>query len=1137
MPRCIPGKRKPIALAIMLAAYGTSAVAQQQEDADATEERSGAIEEILVTGSFIKGTPLDAPSPVQTIDRASIEAQGAAVVWDVIKNLNVNSGSVTNPGSGDASQTEGTANVNLRNLGENSTLTLINGKRQVSAALNTVSGGEFVDLNAIPLVMTERVEVLTDGGSALYGSDAIAGVVNIIMRTDFEGFEVYGDIQGIEAANNAFDKTASMIWGWASDSGNTNFVLSGERFERDPVSVEYANFFDHRSDFTGVVGAIPSGQRSVISNPAFGANLNTDFINYDIMDQNVAEGGDADLVYTDPQCYSLNSTSGEAFFTGRRADDRGENSGSCRENNHQWNYIASGVERNSFAGAFSHAFNASTEFYSFFQHSSQETQRADDGFNTTRGPTVYLAPSGSHSGTHLGGTYSLGMPMELGYFAAEAGLTRPTAADMPNNPNSLANNGLNTPYYANVTSGWPRDEGDSNITYTKTTGVQLGLRGDFDVSGKSYDYDVGYSWSGSSLEQDYKTFQRDRAELAVNGLGGPDCTPNGVADFDFVSARGPYGFPTSWDYYGAGLTQTFFPGFVFTTRESLSLGLTSNNHGQDGCMFYNPYLTSLTDPELANDPELMEWMNPTIRRTDKRNKLGVVDAVVSGEMFEMAGGTAQFALGAQYRMQTNSSIANRLNQPGIQNAILGYDESGVPNEFHYVSNNYECSMCSFNYDHDRNVKATFLEFSLPFMDKVETQLALRWEDYGGFIGSDLTSKFGISWRPVESLLLRTSYSQSFRAPNIAIVREGLEASGATFRDPIRNQAVRAGVLPATNENAEPNFTYTLGTPAPNVGNETADTYSMGAIWTPGGFAEGLSVQADFWRFEVEDRVLPEPPISAIQHELAAFEQAAENPDNYVYNESLSGQAPVPYESCDPNALAADHGENSDERLECVVDPRTYVVDGVVRSLGSTQGSLITTTLSAINAGTIIADGFDFKTGYRWDNDWGLFNLSLDYTHVRQYKLVDVPGLELGLMESGVFDAAGTTGDGSLVRSLPDNKAHATFNWMYDSHGVTVTNRYVGSYEDLAFENAYQNANDTVRAALSRTIESYSSWDMQYNYRHAWSNENLGTSTFTFGVLDAFNAELPYRESSSLNYDATVFDGRGRRVYARMLLQF
>jgi len=241
MRRNFPSSRRALTLAVM-AGLSFQATAQ-----DTT------VEEVVVTGSFLRGSPLDAPSPVQVVDRSSIEAQGAAVIWDVIKNLEVNSGSITNPGSGDNTQVIGSANVNLRNLGENSTLTLINGKRMVPAAATTRSGGEFVDLNSIPLVMTDRVEVLTDGGSALYGADAVAGVVNIIMRDDFEGFELYGDIQGVQKADEKYDQTVSAIWGWASSDGDTNLVLSAERFERDPVTVRETNAYTDLQDFQGVV--------------------------------------------------------------------------------------------------------------------------------------------------------------------------------------------------------------------------------------------------------------------------------------------------------------------------------------------------------------------------------------------------------------------------------------------------------------------------------------------------------------------------------------------------------------------------------------------------------------------------------------------------------------------------------------------------------------------------------------------------------------------------------------------------------------------------------------------------------------------------------------------------------------------
>jgi iron complex outermembrane receptor protein len=1124
-------------------------------------ESEPQVEEVVVTGSYLRGSPLDAPSPVQVVDRQSIEAQGAAQIWDVIKNLEINSGSISNEGSdgGNAAMgnVSGMANVNLRNLGENSTLTLINGRRQVAAATSTPTGGEFVDINTIPLVMVERLEVLTDGGSALYGSDAVAGVVNVIMRTQFEGLELYGDVQALSSSTSNQDRTASIIWGWGNDAGTTNFVLSGEVFRRDPVPISAARYFDDRSEFTGTVG----GLGVLVDNAAFGSQLNQAYINQDAIDQAVAEGGNDNLRFTDPLCDSLTSGDGTPYFVGTRTAQRGSPNSSCRENSYDWSFLNVGMERNSIAGAFSHSFGEAAEFYSFAQYSQSDIERADSGVYTSRGPTVFLTQPGAHAGNPAFGGYAIGQPAELGYFAPAIGLSRPTAADIPNAPIANANGGPNVPMYGNMNIGSsPRTGAANQFNMTETMGVQAGLRGEFyAMDNRRFNYDVSYSWSGTSFELEYKTFMRDRAELAANGLGGPNCTPNGVADFDWQSARGHISpaIPTIWDFVGDSFTQTFFPGFVFTTRESMSLALTSNNHGQDGCEFYNPFLTRQADPDMANSQELIDWMLPTVRRADKRNKLGVIDAVLAGEMFDMQGGTAQFAVGAQYRQQNNKSNAPEMNLPGLPNAILGYDEAGVPNEFHYVSNNFECSQCIFNYDHDRSVRALFGELSLPFWNNVESQFALRWEDYGGNIGGELTPKVALSWRPMDELLLRTSFSQSFRAPNVGVQLEGLEASSTTFRDPIRNQAVRAGMLAPNNENAEPNGTYTVGAPAPDIGNESANTYSAGFIWTPGGVLDGLSVNADFWRFEVKDRVMPQPGISAIAHEIAAFELAAADPNNYVVNGTVAGspsaayQDSDPFTPCDPAALEAEWGSDPEasrneagqvipfSRLDCVVDPRSYVVDGVVRSAGSTNAGLTTIQSAAINAGQVTADGFDLKVGYNWNTDLGRIRVSSDFTYVNQYKLSDVPGLELGLRETGLFDAAGTTGDGLLVRSLPDKKGNLTLGWSSNDlrHSVSVINRFVGSYENLAYQDTFDNGNDYVRSIVNKRIGTYHSVDLQYNYVHEWANPNMGTTVLTVGALDAFNATLPFHYSGALNYDAYQFDGRGRRLYARALLQF
>jgi outer membrane receptor protein involved in Fe transport len=598
---------------------------------------------------------------------------------------------------------------------------------------------------------------------------------------------------------------------------------------------------------------------------------------------------------------------------------------------------------------------------------------------------------------------------------------------------------------------------------------------------------------------------------------------------------GPFGgmFPNMWATNAAGLVQTFFPGFVFTTRENLSLGLTSNNQGQGDCHFYNPFLSQLSNPDVANDPAMMEYIIENVNRVDKRNKLAVFDAVVSGELFEMGGGTAQFALGAQYRERNTKEIANELHYPGLQNRYRPAIEGGN----HRVSNNYECAMCAFNYNDDRDTTAVFMELSLPFIENVETQIALRYEDYGGNIGSEVSPKIAMSWRPIEDLLVRGSFSQSFRAPNIAIVNTGLQSSSLQFVDPLSAQRVRAGLDAPTIENGESEGTYTLGGPAPTVGNEYADTFNVGFLWTPSGALDGLSLGADVWRFEVTDRVLPAPGINALQPELDNFAAVVGDESKYLLNDSLSLDSEVVNVPCDPSAIAAQYGQDSAERLNCVVDPRAYLTPNIQRAVGSETANLVTLTLAATNVGQIEAQGVDLKAGYSFSNDLGNFSANVTYTHVQKYEFSGVPGMTKGLLDTGIYDAAGTTGDGNLVRSMPDNRGTLVLNWRNGRQGLTLINRHWGSYRELGYNQAVPVSNAYVQARLTPEIGSYNQWDAQYNYNHTWGNSNLGSTTFTVGLLDALNKDVPLRELSSLGYDAGVLDGRGRRWYVRALWSF
>ncbi|WP_084628153.1 TonB-dependent receptor domain-containing protein [Silanimonas lenta] len=171
------------------------------------EEKATTLERIEVVGSRIRGVDLENAQPVISLSRDQIEAQGLTSIGDVIQNLAANGATLnTNFNNGGNGETR----VNLRNLGSARTLVLVNGRRWVGG---TGLGGA-VDLNTIPTAAVERIEVLKDGASSIYGSDAIAGVVNIILRTEFQGAEAnayLGQFSRGDGSRQSYDATIGAL--------------------------------------------------------------------------------------------------------------------------------------------------------------------------------------------------------------------------------------------------------------------------------------------------------------------------------------------------------------------------------------------------------------------------------------------------------------------------------------------------------------------------------------------------------------------------------------------------------------------------------------------------------------------------------------------------------------------------------------------------------------------------------------------------------------------------------------------------------------------------------------------------------------------------------------------------------------
>ncbi|WP_427791360.1 TonB-dependent receptor domain-containing protein [Brevundimonas diminuta] len=189
---------------------------QEERDADVTE-----LGEIVVTGSRIARPNLEQPAPVSTITQQSIRNSGTTNLGDILAEMpGMGRTNTVRANADSGGSTVGLNQANLRSLGANRTLTLVNGKRHVGGS----AGSTAVDLNAVPTALVKGVEVVTGGASAIYGSDAVSGVVNILLRDDFEGME-FGTTYGIseEGLNERWSMDATIGGNFANGRGNAAF--------------------------------------------------------------------------------------------------------------------------------------------------------------------------------------------------------------------------------------------------------------------------------------------------------------------------------------------------------------------------------------------------------------------------------------------------------------------------------------------------------------------------------------------------------------------------------------------------------------------------------------------------------------------------------------------------------------------------------------------------------------------------------------------------------------------------------------------------------------------------------------------------------------------------------------------------
>ena len=777
-----------------------------------TAERANEIEEVVVTGSFIAGTPEDSASPVDVLSAQDLEKQGSPSVVELVKTITASQSSLgeSNRYNGGA----GTATINLRGFGAARTLTLMNGRRLADSPAAAFQGGG-ANLNFIPTAAVGRIEILKDGAAATYGSDAIGGVVNFITRRDLNGFEVDGEYALIDGSNG--DYKGNVAWGKKFENGN--ILLTAGYRHRSRLDIHDRGYALRPFDFAGSSGA--AGFTGA-SNPGFYVAGATAF-----RDNGCEElGGTLTRSYTfvNPLAGQPNqgATVGFAVPTGALNPATSGTGTGCRYQFANFNDLVNREDHYQLYGEVNFDLSENLAFHAEVAWTKNDTptQRISPSNLTAQYPSPVSVGGTSFSPTAATGA-NLSVPFNVpvnnpGLLAlindCRAPLTATECASIRVGAFSTAGAQAGAPGGARgvdiVQLGWRalsfggnpkfKDGADHQSIVNDGYRISGGLKGKI-FGGVKFDTALTY------MEQKNTSNTSDilvkNLQLALRGYGSKD----GAADQ--CTAAETNNFTTGAG--NAALGCNFFNPFTSGVQTSLVNGAA------------NPFF----NPTVANDPAVVAGLfgNYTNVLT---NQILVADVVFSGETpLALPGGNVAWAAGGQYR------YARELRKYG---AFFNADENPCPDRAACADETGPLQFfgSATDRDDDANVKAIFAEVQAPLLDNLNFNFAIRYEDYQGGIGSTTNPKVAVKWQATDWLAFRGSASTTFRAPG-----SGLTGTGCNNGVRVLGSAYRAF--------------QSCGNP--NLKPEKADTFNVGVIFE----YEGFSATLDYFNFKFKDEILEE----------------------------------------------------------------------------------------------------------------------------------------------------------------------------------------------------------------------------------------------------------------------------------------
>jgi outer membrane receptor protein involved in Fe transport len=841
------------------------------------------IEEITVTGSRIQRGNLTQPNPVYGLDAEDVKLSGQTNLIDIVDDL-PQLFSSDNGAQSDffeevgIDSTPGLARLDLRGLGSNRTLVLVDGKRHVSGQ----AGSAAVDIGSIPSALVERVEVLTGGASSIYGADAVSGVVNFIMKDNFEGTEI--DFQGGVSEEGGGDEVAislthgqnflndrlnitvnltgrkrsNILYGdrdWSIDSGiagrqNSNWrrvFQAGDNLPpgasiRGPITTgsgSSCTAIFPGTDQDLVDRACNAPPSSIEHNLRFGLTSPNGLFSIaladDITAATPAPAADFPALHTEFDLADLAPGTPVMDFNNNGIDDCVESvmgadwvggcvvvdsDGSIRPfdaglfDGDFLNFDAIGGDGSPQAGADDQSLDPKYEQYSF--NALIDFELSDD-------TNLFADFKYSKSETTTqGGTIAFFDTINL---SPENPFVPQAMQDLLNQILAL------NPQFANTAQFFmtrdPEDIHAVGIYERETFRIVAGIEGDFF---DDWSYELAFNYGETEEDARDQALLYDRWFAALDVVS--DASGNPVCRSEVE------------------------PGWTIDTFNNDSIwgitGVSTFTPGDGTCAPANPFGGGLMSQEAQ------DFIAPWRRQLDNIDQM-VASFIVTGDTdrwFSLPGGPIGLAAGIEYRKETSEAIPDAFEEAGY---YFETQTSPIVGEL--------------------SVTEVFVEFSAPLLSGVtgfqELTIdgAYRYSDYDLVVDKTNTWSAGISWAPIDDLRLRGTISKAIRAPNIfelfspetqvtynldIDVCDQNEIDSLAVSDPetAANRAANCASDPLVGANfVNPLTSNFLGVTGgnPNLIEEESDTVTAGLVFTP-RFLEGLTVTVDYWDIEIDEAI-------------------------------------------------------------------------------------------------------------------------------------------------------------------------------------------------------------------------------------------------------------------------------------------